>query len=230
MIIHGFQKMTLLDFPGRVACTVFTAGCNFLCPFCHNARLVTQTSEQDFVREEDVLAYLEKRKGIVDGVCISGGEPTLQPDLTDFIRKIRSMGYALKLDTNGTDPELLAELLDEGLLDYVAMDVKNTPEKYAQTVGVPKYDLTPIRQSVSLLLQGKIDYEFRTTVVRELHTPEDIAAIARWISGAPRYFLQPFVDSGCLIGQDLHAPDDKELQDMLSAAREFLPTTAIRGA
>ena len=230
MIIHGFQKMTLLDYPGRVACTVFTAGCNFLCPFCHNARLVTQTSEQDFVREEDVLAYLEKRKGIVDGVCISGGEPTLQPDLTDFIRKIRSMGYALKLDTNGTDPELLAELLDEGLLDYVAMDVKNTPEKYAQTVGVSKYDLTPIRQSVSLLLQGKIDYEFRTTVVRELHAPEDIAAIARWISGAPRYFLQPFVDSGCLIGQDLHAPDDKELQDMLSAAREFLPTTAIRGA
>ena len=230
MIIHGFQKMTLLDFPGRVACTVFTAGCNFLCPFCHNARLVTQAQQSDLVDERDVFAYLEKRKGILDGVCISGGEPTLQSDLADFIRRVKGMGYAVKLDTNGTRPDVVAALIDEGLLDYVAMDVKNTPEKYAQTVGLSGYDPTPVLQSMDLLLRGRVDFEFRTTVVRELHTPSDIAAIARRIARAPRYFLQPFVDSGCLIGQDLHAPDDKELQNMLSAAREFLPTSAIRGA
>ncbi len=230
MVIHGFQKMTLLDYPGKVACTIFTAGCNFRCPFCHNARLVTQTQAADRISEADVLTYLEKRKGILDGVCITGGEPTLQSDLSAFIRTVRSMGYAVKLDTNGTAPDILSALLEERLVDYVAMDVKNTRERYAETTGVPKDCLASVEQSVCLLIDGTVDYEFRTTVVKELHTPGDIAAIARWISGAPRYFLQPFVDSGCLIGKNLHAPDSQQLDEMLRRAKQFVPTTAIRGA
>ena len=233
MLIHGFQKMTLLDYPEKVACTIFTAACNLRCPFCHNAGLVTKIESAERIDEAEVLAYLQKRKGILDGVCITGGEPTLQNDLADFIRKIRALGYAVKLDTNGTNPAVLQSLLDEGLLDYVAMDIKNTPEKYAATVGVPSFDVTPIRQSIDLLLAGRVDFEFRTTVVEEYHTPEDIGEIARWLSGAPRYFLQPFVDSGNLIGSpdgQLHAPDDATMDEMLSCARVTISTTARRGA
>lgn len=233
MIIHGFQKMTLLDYPGRVACTIFTAACNLRCPFCHNAGLVTKIENTQRIDESEVLAYLQKRKGILDGVCITGGEPTLQKDLADFIRKIRALGYAVKLDTNGTNPAVLQALLDEGLLDYVAMDIKNIPEKYEATVGVPSFDVTPIQQSIDLLLAGRVDYEFRTTVVAEYHTPEDIGEIARWLAGAPRYFLQPFVDSGNLIGSpdgQLHAPDDATMDEMLSCARVTISTTARRGA
>ena len=233
MIIHGFQKMTLLDYPGQVACTIFTAACNLRCPFCYNAGLVTKIESAERIDEAEVLAYLQKRKGILDGVCITGGEPTLQKDLADFIRKIRALGYAVKLDTNGTNPAVLQSLLDEGLLDYVAMDIKNTPEKYAATVGVPSFDVTPIRRSIDLLLAGRVDFEFRTTVVAEYHTPEDIGEIARWLSGAPRYFLQPFVDSGNLISSpdgQLHAPDDATMDAMLSCARLTISTTARRGA
>lgn len=233
MIIHGFQKMTLLDYPGRVACTIFTAACNLRCPFCHNAGLVTKIETDQRIDESEVLAYLQKRKGILDGVCITGGEPTLQKDLADFIRKIRALGYAVKLDTNGTNPAVLQSLLDEGLLDYVAMDIKNIPEKYAATVGVASFDVTPIRQSIDLLLAGRVDYEFRTTVVAEYHTPSDIGQIAALIAGAPRYFLQPFVDSGNLIGSpdgQLHAPDDATMDEMLSCARVTISTTARRGA
>ena len=230
MDIHGFQKMTLLDYPGKVACTIFTAGCNFRCPFCHNARLVTNCSPQERIGTDEILSYLKKRQGLLDGVCITGGEPTLQRDLADFIRQIRAMGYAIKLDTNGSDPDTLSTLIEQGLLDYVAMDIKNTPEKYPLTVGLANFDLAPVEQSIQLLRQGTVDYEFRTTVVRELHTPEDVAAIAAWVSHAPRYFLQPFVDSGELIGQGLHAPDAQTLEAMLSLARQILPQTAIRGA
>jgi pyruvate formate lyase activating enzyme len=233
MIIHGFQKMTLLDYPGQVACTIFTAACNLRCPFCHNAGLVTKIENTQRIDESEVLAYLQKRKGILDGVCITGGEPTLQKDLADFIRKIRALGYAVKLDTNGTNPAVLQALLDEGLLDYVAMDIKNTPEKYAATVGIASFDVTPIQQSIDLLLAGRVDYEFRTTVVAEYHTPSDIGQIAALIAGAPRYFLQPFVDSGNLIGSpdgQLHAPDDATMDEMLSCARVTISTTARRGA
>ena len=233
MIIHGFQKMTLLDYPGRVACTIFTAACNLRCPFCHNAGLVTKIENTQRIDESEVLAYLQKRKGILDGVCITGGEPTLQKDLADFIRKIRALGYAVKLDTNGTNPAVLQALLDEGLLDYVAMDIKIIPEKYEATVGVASFDVTPLRQSIDLVLAGRVDYEFRTTVVAEYHTPGDIGQIAALIAGAPRYFLQPFVDSGNLIGSpdgQLHAPDDATMDEMLSCARVTISTTARRGA
>jgi pyruvate formate lyase activating enzyme len=180
--------------------------------------------------EGEVLAYLQKRRGILDGVCITGGEPTLQRDLADFIRAVRALGYAVKLDTNGSDPDTLAALIDEGLVDYVAMDIKNAPARYAETVGIEGFDLSSVERSIELLLSGRVDYEFRTTVAAELHTPDDIAAIARRIADAPRYFLQPFVDSGDLIGQGLHAPDAASLQSMLRAARQFLPDSAIRGA
>ena len=233
MIIHGFQKMTLLDYPGRVACTIFTAACNLRCPFCHNAGLVTRMDAAERIDEAEILAYLKKRQGILDGVCITGGEPTLQRDLADFIRKIKAIGYDVKLDTNGTNPALLAALIDEGLLDYVAMDIKNTPEKYAATVGAPSFDVTPIQQSIDLLLTGRVDFEFRTTVVAEYHTPEDIGEIARRLCGAPRYFIQPFVDSGNLIGSSdgqLHAPDAATLDRMCCAARVTIPATVLRGA
>ena len=233
MIIHGFQKMTLLDYPGKVACTLFTAACNFRGPFCHNAGLVTCISAAERIDEEEIFAYLRKRQGILDGVCITGGEPTLQKDLPDFIRTVRDLGYAVKLDTNGSDPELLAALIDEGLVDYVAMDIKNTKEKYAATIGLADYDLSPVEKSVKLLLEGRVDFGFRTTVVAEYHTPEDIASIARWIEGAPRYFLQPFVDSGNLIGSSdgqLHAPDATTLNQMLTTARAIIPGTVLRGA
>ena len=233
MTIHGFQKMTLLDYPGKVACTIFTAACNLRCPFCHNAGLVTKIENAERIDESEILAYLQKRRGILDGVCITGGEPTLQRDLPDFIRKIRALGYAVKLDTNGTNPTLLAALIDEGLVDYVAMDIKNSKEKYAATIGLADYNLAPVEKSVALLLEGRVDYEFRTTVVAEYHTPEDIASIARWTRGAPRYFLQPFVDSGNLIGSpdgQLHAPDATTLNQMLTTARAIIPDTVLRGA
>ena len=233
MIIHGFQKMTLLDYPGYVACTLFTAACNFRCPFCHNAGLVTKIETAERIDESEILAYLKKRQGILDGVCITGGEPTLQKDLPEFIRTIRALGYAVKLDTNGSNPDLLEALIDEGLLDYVAMDIKNTPEKYASTVGLADYDIRPIQESIDRLHKGRVDYEFRTTVVSEYHTPSDIGTIARWIAGAPRYFLQPFVDSGNLIGSldgQLHTPDATTLNEMLSAARATIPAAILRGA
>ncbi len=233
MIIHGFQKMTLLDYPSKVACTLFTAACNLRCPFCHNAGLVTSINAAERIDEEEILSYLKKRRGILDGVCITGGEPTLQKDLAAFIRRVKALGYAVKLDTNGTSPDLLAALIDEGLLDYVAMDVKNSKQKYAATVGLADYDLASVEKSVSLLLEGRVDYEFRTTVVAEYHTPADIADIAGWIKGAPRYFIQPFVDSGNLIGSCdgmLSAPDAAILDEMVLAARAAVPATVLRGA
>ena len=174
MQIHGFQKMTLLDFPGRVACTVFTGGCNLRCPFCHNALLVTKLTDTDIIPTESVFSYLEKRKGILDGVAITGGEPLLQPDIASFIRKIKNMGYAVKLDTNGAYPAKLRDLIEEGIVDYVAMDVKNSKEKYGETVGIPNFDVSKIEESIKFLMSGKVDFEFRTTVVKEFHTVEDI--------------------------------------------------------
>ena len=229
MTIHGFQKLTLLDFPGHVACTVFTAGCNLRCPFCHNALLVTDIQPGDRIPEEDVLSFLAKRKSLLDGVAVTGGEPLLQPDLPAFLKKVRDLGFAVKLDTNGCFPDRLRAVLDAGLVDYAAMDIKNTPEKYAETVGIEGFDPTPVRESAALLMESGIDYEFRTTVVAELHTVRDIGEIASWLCGAKRYFLQNFVDSGGLIGEGLHAPKREDLFAMLDEARKALPCAALRG-
>ncbi len=229
MKICGFQKMTLLDYPGKVACTLFTAGCNFRCPFCHNASLVTHINNDINYREEVVLEYLTRRRGLLDGVCITGGEPLLQPDIADFISKIKALGYSVKLDTNGSFPERLSHLANEGLIDYVAMDIKNSKERYAETVGIENFDLTPIEKSVDFLLGSEIDFEFRTTVVKEFHTADDIKAIGEWIKGAPRYFLQNFVDSGDLIEENLNPVSHDDLYNMQQIVQDFVVNTEIRG-
>lgn len=228
MIISGFQKMTLLDFPGKVACTVFTGGCNFRCPFCHNALLVTEDYKADF-SEAEILSFLEKRKGLLDGVCITGGEPLLHKDITDFIRKIKDMGYAVKLDTNGSFPDRLKALVNDGLVDYVAMDIKNCMEKYALTSGSDDSILPKIEESIDFLLSGKVDYEFRTTVVKEFHSINDIVAAAERIKGAKRYFLQYFEDSGGLISEGLSPVDRETMELMKNAASQSVPYVSVRG-
>jgi len=229
MIIQGLQKLTLLDYPGRVACTVFTAGCNLRCPFCHNAGLVTHIDTDNRYDEEEFFPFLKKRKGILDGVCITGGEPLLQKDIADFIRRIREVGYSVKLDTNGCYPEKLRELVDGGLVDYVAMDIKNTPEKYGATVGIDGFDVTPVLRSVEILKEGKVPYEFRTTVVEEYHSEEDFEIIGKILSGCEKYFLQQFKDSGDLIGEGLNAPDKAKMLKMLESTRKFIPSAELRG-
>ncbi len=228
MKLYGLQKLTLLDFPGRTACTVFTGGCNFRCPFCHNALLVTKIDPSATMEEEEFFAFLKKREGILDGVCITGGEPLLQPDIEPFIRRIKEMGFMVKLDTNGAFPDRLAHLIAEGLLDYVAMDIKNSLEKYALTAGV-EVDTAAIEKSIDLLLSGKVDYEFRTTVTNELHTEEDILHIASRIQGAKAYFLQNFVDSGNLIGSGFSPVSEENMIRMRSRAQSLVPVAAIRG-
>ena len=229
MLICGFQKMTLLDFPGHVACTLFTGGCNLRCPFCHNALLVTEVDDVEEYSEDYILSYLKKRQGILDGVAITGGEPLIQKDIRAFILKVRALGYPVKLDTNGTRPELLKELVSEGLVDYVAVDIKNSKERYAETAGMPALDLSPIEETVSFLLRGTVPYEFRTTVVREYHTIEDIGKIGQWIRGADRYFLQKFVDSGSLIGENMSEVSKSEMIAMQKEAEKYVKSVAIRG-
>lgn len=229
MTLHGLQKMTLLDYPGRVACTLFTFGCNLRCPFCHNAGLVTAPDPSAAIPEEEVLRFLSTRQGLLDGVCVTGGEPLLQPDIADFLAKVKALGFSVKLDTNGCYPQALRRVVEAGLVDYVAMDIKNSPAQYPVTVGLPTFDLAPVEESVRYLLEGHVDYEFRTTVVKELHTTDTVREAARWIAGASRYYLQAFVDSGNLIGQGLTAPDPEQLQQMAAAAREFVKETALRG-
>ncbi len=218
MKINGFQKLTLLDFPEKMACIVFTAGCNFRCPFCHNASLVTHIDNALSYTEEEIFSYLEKRKGLLEGVCISGGEPLLQPDIEEFIKKIKAMGYAVKLDTNGSFPDKLIYLAECGLIDYVAMDIKNCKEKYSKTVGGVAFNIADIEKSVQFLLGGKVDYEFRTTVEDGLHTVEDISKIADWIKGAKRYFLQNFADSGDIIAEKMLPVEKEKLNKMCEAA------------
>ena len=229
MKIYGLQKMTLLDYPGKVACTVFTGGCNFRCPFCHNAGLVESEADADTMSEEEFLAFLQGRKGLLDGVAVTGGEPLMQPDLPRLLRGIKELGFAVKLDTNGSYPEKLQAVVAEGLVDRVAMDIKNCPDAYGETAGINDLDLTPVRQSVDFLLQGRVDYEFRTTVVSPFHTVKRIAAAAAWIQGAKAYFLQNFVDSGHLLGTGISGVSEEEMHAMLEAARQFVPQTQLRG-
>ncbi len=229
MRIDGLQKMTLLDFPGKVACTVFTGGCNFRCPFCHNALLVTELPENPDYTVDEILSFLKKRAGLLDGVAITGGEPLMNPDIADFIKQIRDLGYSVKLDTNGSYPDRLKSIVGEGLVDYVAMDIKNCKEKYAETVGLKSYDLSKIEESVDFLKTNAVDYEFRTTVVKEFHTVEDIRKAAEWIKGAKRYFLQNFVDSGNLIDGSVSGVDKSIMLEMQKTAAEFVPQTQIRG-
>ena len=227
MELRGLQKTTLLDFPGRVACTVFTGGCNFRCPFCHNASLLH--SKEAELTEEKLFSFLDKRRGILDGVCITGGEPILHRDMAPFISRIKEMGFLVKLDTNGSFTSRLRELCEAGLLDYVAMDIKNSPEKYPLTTGTGTGFLAEVQQSVSLLMKGSVPYEFRTTLVRGFHTEEDMRKIGAWIQGAPRYYLQQFTDSGDVLEEGRSAFDKKESEALLAAVLPFVPTAALRG-
>lgn len=226
MLIGGFQKMTMLDYPGKVAATIFTYGCNFRCPFCHNATLVID--EAQLFSEDEILAYLNKRKGILDGVCITGGEPLLQPDIFDFLEKVRKTGLLIKLDTNGSYPDKLKEAIDRGLIDYVAMDIKTSKENYSR-VADTNVKIENIEKSVQILLENKVDYEFRTTVVRELHTKEDFEKISMWIKGAKRYFLQCFKASENLIGNNLSAYTPPELEDFLKVLKNNINEVNLRG-
>ena len=228
MKIHGLQKMTLLDFPGRVACTVFLGGCDFRCPFCHNFELVDGTA-RPLMDQEELLAFLAKRKGLLDGVAFTGGEPCLHRDLPALLEKVRGLGFATKLDTNGCHPRLLKDILDRGLADYVAMDVKNSPAKYAATCGVETVDMDTIRRSIDLLMNGGADYEFRTTVVSEFHEDEDFEEIGRMIRGARRYFLQRFTDRDSVPFGDLHAPAPEDLRRYADIVRPYVPDTSLRG-
>ena len=226
MNIQGYQKLTLLDFPGKVACTVFTGGCNLRCPFCHNGSLVRTPNAFDSA-ETEVLAYLQKRKGLLDAVCISGGEPLLQSDLRDFITAVKGMGYLVKLDTNGALPERLLPLLESGLLDYIAMDVKSSPAGYPKAIGIQS-DFAPFAKSIAAIRQSGIPHEFRTTVVKGIHEKQDLAAIAELL-GDELYFLQGFVDSGDLLGEGNAAFSKEEMQALLDAVRAYTPRAALRG-
>ena len=229
MRICGLQKLAMVDYPGKLAATVFTGGCNLRCPFCHNALLVTRLEESPVLSEEEVLSFLSTRTKLLDGVVLTGGEPLLHPDAGAFLRKVRNLGFSVKLDTNGFFPDRLAALLEEGILDYVAMDIKSSPAGYGAACGIPGLDIRPVEESVKLLRQSGVDFEFRTTLVRELHTEEDLAAIGQWLEGSPRYFLQNFVDSGNLIAAGYHGFTPQELQDFAQLVRPFFGNVQLRG-
>ena len=226
--LAGLQKLTLIDYPGKMACIVFTVGCNFKCPFCHNASLVNGTD--DYIDEESILEFLNKRKGILEGVVITGGEPLLNSDIGEFIKKIKELGYPVKLDTNGTNPKLLKELVSKNLVDYVAMDIKNTIENYTLATGDIKLDLNAINESIDFLLQDIVDYEFRTTVVKGIHTTQDIVSIAKRINNAKRYYLQQYKPSEENLSPDgLSEFSKEEMNVFLLEASKYTLNVNLRG-
>lgn len=226
---YGLQKLTLLDFPGRMASTVFTGGCNMRCPFCHNRSLVFLNENDSDISTEDILEHLENRSKVLDGICITGGEPTLHKGLKDFIKKVKALGLEVKLDTNGTNFEVLKDLIEEGLLDYVAVDIKNCTDKYPYTVGLENFDLSEIEKVKNYLLEDHIDYEFRTTVVEQFHTVDDIEKIAKWIQGAKRYYLQNFEDHGTCIQSGLSEVGIETLEKMKEVAKPYVQEIELRG-
>ena len=228
MLIHGLQKMTLLDYPGYVACTVFLNGCDFRCPYCHNFELVDGTAKP-IMEDEEFFAFLGKRKGLLDGVCISGGEPLLHKDIDVFIRKIREMGFKVKLDTNGYHPDMLKTLIDEGLLDYIAMDIKNSFAKYPITTGTPDIDTSIIKNSISIIMNSGVDYEFRTTVVGGLHSENDFEQMGEALQGAKGYFLQQFTMRDTVPDSTLYSPSADDLGNYLKIARKHVDSAQLRG-
>ena len=230
MLISGLQKLTLLDYPGKVACTVFTGGCNFRCPFCHNSALVLPEQLSQDTDADEVLRFLKKRAGVLDGVAVTGGEPLLHPDIGDFLREVKGLGFLVKLDTNGSFPDRLIALVEEGLVDRVAMDVKNAPALYAKTAGLERFDLGGVTCAKDFLLSGTVDYEFRTTVVKGLHTKESLLEAAEWIRGAKEYYLQQYKDSGAILDADgLGSFDTDEMHAFADAVRDIVPTVQVRG-
>ena len=232
-MICGLQKMTLLDYPGKIACTVFLGGCNFRCPFCHNSELFMGKPEK-LMEDEEFFEFLQSRKGLLDGVCVSGGEPTLYKDLPAFIARIKEMGYLVKLDTNGSRPEVVKKLVEENLVDYIAMDVKNSPAMYAQTVGLETMDLAPIEESLRLLIDGNVDYELRTTLVSQLHSTASIQDMGQWLVSIvtgkkpKRLFLQSFVDRDTVLFSGLSAPEPETTKEFQKILVPFVQTVTVR--
>lgn len=230
MRICGLQKLTALDYPGKLAMTIFTGGCNLRCPFCHNAPLVTQLDVSPDLSRQEVMDLLKSRKNLLKGVVFSGGEPLLQPDLMDWLKAVRELGFSIKLDTNGCFPDVLAQILDLDLSDYVAMDIKNCLERYSETVGILEFDTGPIEESVRILQASKIAFEFRTTLVREFHDAKSLLSIGQWLKNSPRYFLQQFVDSGNLVGnQVLQAFSPDEMRKFLELIQPYFQAVELRG-
>lgn len=230
MKIHGFNKTTLLDYPGHLASTIFVGSCNFRCPFCHNATLVLDPGSQPIIDEEEIFDHLKLRKAVLEGVCITGGEPTLMPDLYDFICRLKELSYLVKLDTNGTNPDLVARLANEGLIDYVAMDIKSSPRGYAKATGISNIDISAVKATAAFLMQGPVPYEFRTTAVRELISPDDFMAIGSWLHGAENYYLQGFKDSGDLIAPSgLSGYTRDELEPIKASISDDFKHIEIRG-
>lgn len=230
MIIKGLQKLTLLDYPQKCACTIFTYGCNLACPFCHNASLVDKSRSNDYqISKKEVFDFLQKRQGVLDGVVITGGEPLINSDLPDLIYNIKRLGFLVKLDTNGTNPQGLKNLIDSKLIDYVAMDIKNSPEKYPQTVGIKNFDLAPIYKSIELLLSDKVDYEFRTTVCQELFSMSDFTQIGKLIFGAKRYFLQSYVNSGDILCGQFTSPTKDQMNNYSAELSKYINLVGLRG-
>ena len=228
-MINGFNKTTLLDYPGHLAATIFLGGCNFRCPFCHNATLVLAPQSQPVISEDEIFATLKKRIGILEGVCITGGEPTLYLGLIDLIKKIKDLGFLVKLDTNGSNPKAIKKLIDLNLIDYVAMDIKNSKEKYPLTCGLENMDLNNISDSISILLNSHIEYEFRTTIVKDFHETPDIISIGKWIEGANAYFLQAFKDSQDVIENGLTGYTRSEMEEFKSILHPYVKHVSIRG-
>jgi len=243
MLIHGMQKLTLLDYPEHLAAVLFTGSCNFRCPFCQNGSLVLAPGKEPVIPEEEIFSFLKKRKGILTGVCITGGEPTLYPELPDLIRKIKALGYPVKLDTNGTNPSMIKALFAEGLLDYVAMDIKSSRKNYGKASGCPGISLDTLQETIDFLTSASVEYEFRTTVVKGLHETEDFSDIAQWLAGAKRYFLQTYQDSGRILQRELAERNTaisspllklepfspEEMEVFLSILKPTIPSALLRG-
>jgi pyruvate formate lyase activating enzyme len=228
MNIHGLQKMTLLDYPGIVAATVFLGGCDYRCPYCHNFELVDGTASP-IMSDQELFLFLKKRKNLLDGVVITGGEPCLRPDLPQLAKAIKDMGYKVKLDTNGNHPDVLRQLLEAGLVDYVAMDIKNSLPKYGMTIGVPGFHTKGVQESAAILLDGSTEYEFRTTVVHEFHELNDFELIGQWIEGAKAYYLQQYTVRDTVPDKSLTSPTEEDMRLYLDVVKKYVPNAVVRG-
>ena len=229
MDFSGFEKLSLLDYDKHIASSLFVAGCDFRCPWCHNSSLVLDPASAPSIPWEEIVSFFRKRKGMIEGVCITGGEPTLMPDLMEKIAELKSLGYLVKLDTNGSRPAVLRKILASGLIDYVAMDIKNAPTRYARTAGLASLDIAPIQESVSLLLSREVDFEFRTTIVEEFHDEEAMKDIAGWIKGAPRYFLQRYIDGPNCIRSGFHMVEKEKASAWLALFSGSVGSASLRG-
>lgn len=227
--IYGMQKLTLLDYPGKMAATLFTGGCNFRCPFCHNRSLVFLNEQDGEIDKDIIFDYLSLRKKMLDGVCITGGEPLLHEGIEDFIKSIKELGLLVKLDTNGSNFEKLEKLVSNRLVDYVAMDIKNVKSEYTRTIGLNDYDLSEVERCVDYLKQGHVDYEFRTTLVKEFHENVDFSEIGRWLNGAKNYYLQNFEDNGTCIESGLHSLDINKIREIRDILKPYIENVSIRG-